>query len=299
MLQQFRSYVLPVAMLLGFLFHDFWEQCNPIVPYLLFSMLLITFCSINIKNMRFTKLNFWLLLIQVGASIIVFEMVKWMDIVLAEGAMMCVLAPTANSTVVIGGLLGGNKTTIITHTLLCNIIVAFEAPIFFSLIGTSDISFWQSCYEIMYKMIPLIIFPLILAIVLQFLTPKLYSEIKKWQNLSFYLWAMALTIVMGRTVNFILIQENSNYYNEILLAILSIIICAIQFPVGRWVGKRYNDAVAGGQLLGQKNVALAVWMTQTYLNPIASIAPASYSIWQNLFNSYQLWRKRKKDLEIQ
>lgn len=294
MLQQFRTFVLPVAMLLGFFFHNFLETLNPIVPYLLFIMLFITFCSVNIREMRVSMLNFWLLLIQVGASIGIFLVIKQFNLILAEGAMMCILAPTANSTVVIGGMLGGDKTTITTHTLLCNLVVAIEAPVFFSFIGTSDISFWESFWEILLKMIPLLIFPLILSVVLHLFAPKIHAQIKKWQNLSFYLWAVTLTVVIGRTVNFIMLQEQANYSIEILLAIVSLVICIIQFPLGRWIGQKYGDVVSGGQLMGQKNVALVVWMTQTYLNPIASIAPASYSIWQNIINSYQLWRKKRK-----
>ncbi|MDD3914938.1 MAG: transporter, partial [Bacteroidales bacterium] len=39
--------------------------------------------------------------------------------------------------------------------------------------------------------------------------------------------------------------------------------------------------------------AMAIWMATTYLNPLTSIFPASYSIWQNLYNSYQLYRHDK------
>jgi BASS family bile acid:Na+ symporter len=37
-------------------------------------------------------------------------------------------------------------------------------------------------------------------------------------------------------------------------------------------------------------------MAQTYLNPISSVAPAAYVLWQNCINSYQLWRKGRKKI---
>ena len=55
----------------------------------------------------------------------------------------------------------------------------------------------------------------------------------------------------------------------------------------------YDDRISAGQALGQKNTVLAIWMACTYLNPLSSVAPGSYVIWQNLFNSWQLWKKRK------
>ena len=32
-----------------------------------------------------------------------------------------------------------------------------------------------------------------------------------------------------------------------------------------------------------------------YLNPVASVGPASYVLWQNIVNSYQLWIKKNRD----
>ena len=46
--------------------------------------------------------------------------------------------------------------------------------------------------------------------------------------------------------------------------------------------------ITAGQAFGQKNTTLAIWMAQAYLVPVASMAPAAYIIWQNLFNSIQL-----------
>ncbi|KAB6399846.1 transporter, partial [Bacteroides xylanisolvens] len=30
----------------------------------------------------------------------------------------------------------------------------------------------------------------------------------------------------------------------------------------------------------------------------SSVAPGSYVLWQNIINSWQLWKKRKKEAEI-
>ena len=75
------------------------------------------------------------------------------------------------------------------------------------------------------------------------------------------------------------------------------VICVVQFGVGRMLGRRYGDAAAGGQSLGQKNTVLAIWMAVTYLNPFSSVGPGSYVVWQNIFNSYQLWKKRKSEMK--
>jgi len=104
---------------------------------------------------------------------------------------------------------------------------------------------------------------------------------------------LALCVVTGRTVVFILNQNGNSHITEILVAIGALVVCVSQFVVGRGIGKHYDDTVAGGQGLGQKNTILAIWMAQMYLNPIASIGPGSYVLWQNIVNSYQVWRNRK------
>jgi BASS family bile acid:Na+ symporter len=111
--------------------------------------------------------------------------------------------------------------------------------------------------------------------------------------MSFYIWSLALCVVSGRTVSFILSQSTSNHSIEILIAIAAFLVCAGQFMLGRKVGSRYDNTIAGGQGLGQKNTILAIWMAQTYLNPIASLGPGAYVLWQNIVNSYQVWLKRK------
>ncbi|MCD8186314.1 MAG: transporter, partial [Rikenellaceae bacterium] len=55
-----------------------------------------------------------------------------------------------------------------------------------------------------------------------------------------------------------------------------------------------GDPVSAGQALMQKNTVLAIWMSQIYLSPVASVGPAAYILWQNVLNSYQLWKKGKK-----
>ena len=60
---------------------------------------------------------------------------------------------------------------------------------------------------------------------------------------------------------------------------------------------RERNLYLRGQALGQKNTVLAIWMAYTYLNPLSSVGPGSYVLWQNLINSWQLWKKRKREEE--
>jgi predicted Na+-dependent transporter len=90
-------------------------------------------------------------------------------------------------------------------------------------------------------------------------------------------------------------QGKSQIIIELAIAIGALVICVFQFWLGRRIGRKLDDTVAGGQGLGQKNTVLAIWMAQMYLNPLSSIGPGAYVLWQNSVNSWQIWRQRRNN----
>ena len=84
-------------------------------------------------------------------------------------------------------------------------------------------------------------------------------------------------------------------YLLLLLILVGLVACLVQFALGKWLSRRFlKESITLGQSLGQKNSSLAIWMAQVYLNPLSSVAMAAYSIWQNLLNSLQLMRESKR-----
>lgn len=285
---------MPIAMITGILLHQYVSVLAFVTPYLIAIMLFFTYSNINFKDIRFSRLHLWLILIQILGSIIVFLLLNPVNPILAQGIMICVLAPTATSAPVITGMLGGNVESLTAYSLLCNFMVILVSPIFFSAVGEVEASSFSHSVWIIFQRVFLLLFlPFFCALLFQKLLPRVHNEVKKMKSISFYLWSVALIIITGKTVQFIIDQENPDYKVEISIAIGAFIICASQFLIGRRLGRIYDNTIAGGQGLGQKNTVLAIWMAQTYLNPISSIGPGAYVLWQNLVNSYQVWRKRK------
>ena len=295
-LQQFKNWMLPIAMIVGGVFYPFVSSLSFLTPYLIFLMLLVPYCKLSFDDMRITRLHVILLGIQILGSLALFGIIALFDPLLAQGTFICVMAPTTTSAAVITGMLGGNIAVLATYTLLSNLTVATLSPLVFSLIGSQTaLPFFESFGIVCRQMIPLLILPFVIAVLLKRFAPRIHRQLRERQQISFYLWAVALTIVMGNTVAFLMKQDASNYVNEIWMALLALAVCCAQFLAGRRIGRRYRNKIAGAQGLGQKNTILAIWMAQTYLTPIASVGPAAYVIWQNLINSYQLWAKRHRE----
>lgn len=281
-------------MIIGIAFHNQLAVLSPVTPYLLSLMLFITYCRISWSDIHLTRLHYILLAIQYVGSASVYLALRQLNETLAQAAMICVLAPTATSAPVVAGILGGNIASVAAFSLFSNLSVAFIAPLYLSLIGQtgSEVPFITSFWYIFRKVVPIIVFPFFIALLLRKVSPKAHQKIRSAQIVSFYLWATALTIVIGNVVNFVIAQGGGKYTLEIIIGIISLIICLLQFVTGRKIGSKYDRTIAGGQGLGQKNTVLAIWLTQTYLNPVASLGPGLYVLWQNLVNSYQIWKKK-------
>ena len=287
--------MMPISMCIGIVFYNYLNVLSVITPFLVALMLFFSYSNIEVEHIRIKKLHIWLLLVQLLGSFGVYVFLAGvLNEVIAQGAMICILAPTATSAIVITGMLGGNKESLATFSLLSNFAVVVFVPLAFSIIGhNKDITFMHSLWIVFEKVFLILLLPFALNILLRKVSSSAYSFVVKKQSVSFYLWNLALMIVTAKTVKFITEQEGNNYQTEIIIAAMAMIACVFQFGVGRFLGRKYNDTIAGGQGLGQKNTVLAIWMSQTYLNPISSIGPGSYVLWQNIINSYQVWRKRK------
>ena len=287
--------MLPRSMLSGILFHNHIDKLSVITPYLIFVMLTITYTKLKISEFRITKFQWSLLGIQIIGGALFYAGLYFINPNIAAGAFICFFMPTATAAPVITGMLGGSVTKIATYSLLSNLVVAVAAPSCLSFIRGDGIDFMESFTTICAEVIPLLLIPFVTAILLKFSVPRIHSTIAEHQSISFWIWAISLFIVMGQAVSFMIKQPVEELPEMICLTITALIVCWLQFFIGRKIGRHFGDKISGAQGLGQKNTILGLWMTLTYLNPIISVAPAAYIVWQNTINSWQLYRKTKRE----
>jgi BASS family bile acid:Na+ symporter len=290
-----QKYLLLMAMITGILFHRQLSFFTPAIPYLLSAMLFITYCRVRWSDIRLTKFHYILLAIQYAGSVLIYLSIRPFNETVAQAAMICVLNATATAAPVITGILGGNIASVAAYAVVSNLLLAFIAPVYLSIIGNvgDEIPFFTSLWYIFRRVMPVLITPFVLAFFLSKISGKAHEKVGSAQIVSFYLWAAALTIVVSIVTKSAISNYTGDYTQMIIIAVVSLLICLAQFFFGRKIGSRFKQTVAGGQSLGQKNGVLAIWLTQTYLNPVASLGPGLYVLWQNLVNSYQIWQKKR------
>lgn len=317
-----KDWFLVIGILLGaglYLFYHSLESlhylgpelesiCVTIQPALLFVMLFLSFCKIEPRELRPHRWHFWALLIQGGSFVGGAMMITWAtgapgafsSLVLdnrlsIEAFMLCMICPTATACTVMTYKLGGNMAQVVSYTTIINLLVSILVPLTIPIIyQNGDITFATASLKILRKVFPLLIMPCLVAWMIRSFLPKLHAWLQKQINWSFYIWGVALTLAILMSTRAI-VHFRGSIWVLLGIALASLMSCALQFWVGRKIGSRLGSPITASQAMGQKNTVFAIWMGYTFMEPIVSVAGGFYSIWHNVWNSYQLYRKRQED----
>lgn len=336
-----REWMLPIAMVTGaslyLIYHQLPEsvhRAGPVLsevasvlqPLLIFSMLFLTFCRIEPRDLKPHRWHWWLLLIQGGLFTLLGFLVVWLRSIwpedtevagiLIECAMLCLICPTATAAAVVTRKLGGDIPGITTYIVLINLLTALLVPAMVPLVHPQNgVDFWMAFNMIMAKVFPLLISPCLCAWLVRYLFPKLHRWLLRYPDLPFYIWSVGLTLAIALTTKAIV---HSTMSVGMLLAMsgVSLVCCAFNFAAGRYVGGKYRPRlllhgrsrsiseesvldgkavrkVTAGQSLGQKNTIFAIWLAYTFMTPETAIIGGLYSLWHNIYNSWQLRKAGK------
>ena len=308
----FREFALPCSLVLGAVVYlifanvpflePFGEAVGPhlisLMPVVLFCLLYVTFCKIEIKEMKPKTWHFVLQLIRPSLPALLVLAIylfgsNYDTKLVLEGAFICFICPTAAAVAVVTEKLGGSIGSLTTYTVIANIFTMIIIPTLFPMVEKgADVSFLYMSMMVFRNVTTVLVVPLILALLSRRFLPKFVAQVKSVKDLGFYMWCFNLTILMGETLRNILHATVSGWILALLL-IVPLLVCLIQFCIGKAVGRHYGDSISAGQALGQKNTIVGIWLTLTFLNPLAAVAPGAYVVWQNLVNGWQLWYKEK------
>lgn len=308
----FRKFALPCSLVLGALgylifanvpfLQPLGDAVGPrlveLMPVVLFALLYVTFCKIEIKEMKPKAWHFVLQLIRTSLALLMVIAIclfgkNYETKVILEGAFICFICPTAAAVAVVTEKLGGSIGSLTTYTVIANIFTMIIIPSLFPMVEKgADVSFLYMSMMVFRNVTTVLVVPLLLALLSRKFLPRFVDKVKSVKDLGFYMWCFNLTILMGETVRNILHATVSGWILALLLFV-PLLVCLIQFAIGKAVGRHWDASISGGQALGQKNTIVGIWLTLTFLNPLAAVASGAYVVWQNLVNGWQLWYKEK------
>jgi len=297
--KKFKSAVMPIAIITGVLAGSFFPNtvlaANKSIPWIIGVMLLISYSRMSFNSIKISRMILIMLAIQFAGSTLIFLALRNWNFLIAQQIFICLFCPVAISAPVIVSMLGSKIEALVSFTLFSYLITALVAPFLLPFAGgASDVPFFGSSLRIASQILPLILLPFALNLLIERFIPKTHDWFKNNQELSFWLWSIALFLVIGKSASYVLSRPGSALESVISLALVSLILCLAQFTAGHIIGTIHKEPVSATQGMGQKNIALAMWMSFAYLNPMTSVGLATYSIWQNIINSTQVYVKFKK-----
>lgn len=268
------------------------------LPVGLFLLLYATFCKIRISEMKPRTWHFVIQLVRTSMAAFMVLLISLFsdnaDVKLVlEGLFICFICPTAAAVVVVTEKLGGSIGSLTMFTIIANLVTMVIIPLFFPMVERgADITFLSSMLMILRNVTVVLVVPLFLALLSRRVIPDFVKRLNSHKDIGFYIWCVNLSIVTGITLHNI---EESSITGWVLWLLLTtpLLVCLIQFSIGKWIGRFWNDSISAGQALGQKNTVVGIWLTLTFLNPLAAISPGAYVLWQNLVNGWQIWYKEK------
>ena len=308
-----KDWTLPVAIAVGsaayLLFY--WvpaldgagDRLGPVFdllfPVFVFLTLFVTFCKVDFHQMlphrwHVGVLAAQLVLVALNIGVIFLVRDDVQQKTLWEATLTCIIGPSASAAPVVVGKLGGNISTMTTYTLISALASAVLIPLVFPMLEqTVHVSFTAAFLIILNKVALVLLLPLVLGWLVQHYLHALHRRILAQPNLSFYCWAVSLSITTGITVKNI-VHSEATVGLLLWIALASLALCFVQFAIGRGVGRRLGEEINAGQALFQKNTALSIWVAYMYLNPVASVGAGCYVLWQNIINSLELWQYRRQ-----
>ena len=269
-----------------------------IFPLFVFLTLFVTFCNVDFHQMRPHRwhtgvLIAQLLLVAVNIGIVFLVEADVEHKLLAEALLTCIIGPAASAAPVVVGKLGGNISTMTTYVLISSLASSLMIPLVFPMLEQAiQVTFIEAFLIILEKVSIVLLLPLVLGWLMQHYVKGLCAKIVAMPNLSFYFWAISLSITTGITVKNI-VHSEATVMLLLMIAVATFLLCFVQFGIGRFIGRHLGEKVNAGQALFQKNTALSIWVAYMYLHPVASVGAGCYVLWQNIINSLELWQYRR------
>ena len=256
-------------------------------------LLFFQFVKISPHDLRLTRWHWKALAIQTGLFLVLAGVILFLQPgpgrMLAECAMLCFICPTAAAAGVITDRLGGNLAATVSYVVLINVTATFLIPLVIPVVNPSaQMGFWTYVGHIAWKVFPILILPALLAWFIRYTTHRLQRTLMRWASYSFYVWGVGLTLAMILATRALLLSGLGAWAIAGIVSV-SVLCCFVQFFAGRKIGRGRVDSITAGQGLGQKNTGFLIWLGYNYLSPVTSVAGGLYAIWQNLFNSWELY----------
>jgi BASS family bile acid:Na+ symporter len=287
-----KVFGLLVTMALGALFPQV-HVFSFLIQYLLMLMLFFAFLDIKFKLHTFQTSVLWVLLANLAVGFLSYALLISFDQTFALTAFMTAMAPTAIAAPVIMSFIKGKIEYVITAVLVTNVSSAVIIPVTLPFLIDAQSQVQISVWEVLEPVLIVMFVPLILAQLAARLPSETQDFLRKGKQFSFPIWLVNLFIISANASNFLRNEDTNSLSTLLVIALISLVLCVVNFGLGALLGGRQNWQEAS-QSLGQKNLSFVIWIALTFINPLVAMGPTFYILYHHLYNSWSIYQFEKR-----
>jgi BASS family bile acid:Na+ symporter len=290
-----KTILLLIATTAGVLF-PYGSNYTFLIRYFLMLMLFFSFLDARIGKEIIRRSHFAILACIIIGSILVYFLLKPVSIVLAQTAFITAIAPTAIAAPVIISLKKGKVEFVSFSLLLNNVVIALLIPFLLPILMNSDSEI--SIGKVLLPVIVTLSAPFAAAQITKKYFHKIWRVLVNWKDSSFYILVINIYIATSEASHYIRSELTSEIKIVFFIAITSAALCILFFSLGWLIGGK-EFASEASQALGQKNNAFTIWISLSFVSPIAVLGPVFYVLFQNLYISWELFKHHASSKAIE
>lgn len=290
-----KTILLLFAITLGILF-PYGHQYTFLIRYFLMLMLFFSFLDVRLEKEIIRSSHFIILAAIIFTSIAAYFLLKPISIVLAQTAFITAIAPTAIAAPVIISLKKKNVEYVTFSLLLNNVVIALLIPFLLPALMKSDMDI--SVTKVLLPVVITLTIPFFIAQFIKYTFPVFWKELIGWKDSSFYILILNIYIATSEASHYINSELTANIGIVLYIGLTSAGLCILFFALG-WIIGGKEFAAEASQSLGQKNNAFTIWLSLSFVNPLAVIGPVFYVFMQNIYISWELYKHNASSKAIE
>ncbi len=208
------------------------------------------------------------------------------------------ITTTANAAPVVMGFLDGKVEFVLTGFAITNIFIDIILIALLPFIaGNGSFDF---ALKVMLQLLMLVGIPILLASFVRKFYKNARNVALRFRMFNFGLWCSTLFVIASSATEFFESKPDIPLTTALEIALISLIICTLNFWLGR-ISSSKKFAREASQTLGQKNTTLTIFLALVFGGEnaaLVALGPTFYVLWHNMYNALQMYfydlRKAKK-----
>jgi len=258
-----------------------------LIRYSLLTMLFFAFLGVSFRRDLWHRSHLLVLGLNLLLPPALFLLLRPLNSQVALATFVVAMAPTAAGAPVIAALLRSRVDFVTGSVLLTSPAIAIVLPLL--LPQLLPVEGRMEVIDILLPVAVLIFGPLLLSQAIRRFSPGLTARLLPFSGIAFWLFLLNVFLACSRASHFIRHENQTASYMLPAIGLAIAFLCFLQFQLGGRLSTG-TFALESSLGLGRKNTMFALWVALTFIGPVAAMGPIFYIIFQNIYNSWQMFQ---------